>query len=165
LRTPGAVQDHALENGELLLIPSRDPPGSLGAPSFWGKRLRHPAATISTTVSFAPEKPGDFAGLLAFMDEGHFLAFGIEGQEIVARLRTDPKQDQRGAIVARAPLGPGGPIDLRLAIDGGAAALSWRPHGGPWRMLAPKIDVEPLATVHAGLFTGLVVGPYALAAS
>jgi alpha-N-arabinofuranosidase len=165
LRTPGAVQDHALEHGELLLIPSRDPPGSLGAPSFWGKRLRHPAATISTTVSFAPEKPGDFAGLLAFMDEGHFLAFGIEGQEIVARLRTDPKQDQRGAIVARAPLGPGGPIDLRLAIDGGAAALSWRPHGGPWRMLAPKIDVEPLATVHAGLFTGLVVGPYALAAS
>jgi len=165
VRTPGAVQDHALEHGELLLIPSRDPPGSLGAPSFWGKRLRHPAATISTTVSFAPEKPGDFAGLLAFMDEGHFLAFGIEGQEIVARLRTDPKQGQRGEIVARAPLGPGGPIDLRLAIDGGAAALSWRPHGGAWRMLAPKIDVEPLATVHAGLFTGLVVGPYALAAS
>jgi alpha-N-arabinofuranosidase len=41
--------------------------------------------------------------------------------------------------------------------------LSWRHRGGGWQVLAPKVDVEPLATVHAGLFTGLVVGPYALA--
>ena len=67
--------------------------------------------------------------------------------------------------MGRAPLGPGGPIELRLAIDGGTAALSWRRHGEAWRVLAPKVDVEPLATVHAGLFTGLVVGPYALAGS
>jgi alpha-N-arabinofuranosidase len=30
-------------------------------------------------------------------------------------------------------------------------------------MLAANVDVEPLATVHAGLFTGMVIGPYALA--
>jgi alpha-N-arabinofuranosidase len=162
LRNPPPVQDHALENGELLLIPSGDPAGSLGAPSFLGKRLRHPAATISTTVSFKPENPGDFAGLLAFMDEAHFLAFGIEGNEVVARLRTDPKQDPRGEVIAHAPL-ESGSLDLRIAIDGGTAALSWRKPGGHWQVLAPKVDVEPLATVHAGLFTGLVVGPYALA--
>jgi alpha-N-arabinofuranosidase len=161
LRNPPAVQDHALENGDLLLIPSRDAAGSLGAPSFLGKRLRHPAATIATTVSFAPEHSGDFAGLLAFMDEAHFLAFGIEGQEIVARRRTDPKQDPRGEVVAHAAREPG-PLELRLAIDGGSAALSWRKPGGRWHSLAPKVNVEPLASVHAGLFTGLVVGPYAL---
>ena len=53
--------------------------------------------------------------------------------------------------------------ELRLAIDGGAAALSWRKAGGRWQELAPRIDVEPLASVHAGLFTGLVIGPYAVA--
>jgi alpha-N-arabinofuranosidase len=163
LRNPPQVQDHALENGELMLIPSRDPAGSLGTPSFLGKRLRHPAATISTTVTFAPASAGDFAGLLAFMDEAHFLAFGIEGQGLVARLRTDAKQDPRGEVVASAPPASTGPLELRIAIDGGSAALGWRRPGGRWQVLAPRIDVEPLATVHAGLFTGLVVGPYALA--
>jgi alpha-N-arabinofuranosidase len=41
--------------------------------------------------------------------------------------------------------------------------LSWRRPGGGWQVVARSVDVEPLASVHAGLFTGLVVGPYALA--
>jgi alpha-N-arabinofuranosidase len=163
LRTPGLVQDHALEGGDLVLAPSADPAGSLGAPAFWGRRLRHRAATVTTTVSFAPEKPGDFAGLLAFMDETHFLALGIEGDRLVARRRTDARQDERGEIVASAPRAGHDPIELRIAIDGGTAALSWREQGGRWQALAPKVDVEPLASIHAGLFTGLVIGPYALA--
>lgn len=169
LRNPGPVPDHALKNGDLLVFPSHDPAGSLGKPSFYGRRLRHPHATISTTVSFTPQRQGDFAGLLAFMDEAHFLAFGIEGTgagtALVARLRTDARQDQRGAVVASAPLAATGPIELRVAIDDGDAALSWRKsgRGRRWQVLASKIDVEPLASVHAGLFTGLVVGPYALA--
>jgi alpha-N-arabinofuranosidase len=162
LRNPGPVQDHALEGGDLVLVPATDAAGSLGTPAFWGKRLRHPAATVSTTVSFAPERPGDFAGLLAFMDEAHFLAFGIEGDRVVARRRIDARQDERGEIVTSAPRGAG-PIELRIAIDSGNAALNWRKPGGPWQVLAPKVDIEPLATVHAGLFTGLVVGPYAVA--
>jgi alpha-N-arabinofuranosidase len=163
LRTPGPIQDHALVGGDLVLVPGADPAGSLGAPAFWGRRLRQPAATVTTTVSFAPEKPGDFAGLLAFMDEAHFLALGIEGDRLVARRRTDAKQDERGEIVASTPRAGHGPIELRVAIDGGNAALSWRKPGGRWQVLAPKVDVEPLASVHAGLFTGLVIGPYALA--
>jgi alpha-N-arabinofuranosidase len=163
LRTPGPVQDHALEGGDLVLAPGTDPAGSLGTPAFWGRRLRHPAATVTATVSFTPEKPGDFAGLLAFMDETHFLALGIEGDRLVARRRTDAKQDERGEIVASAPRASHGRIELRIAIDGGTAALSWREQGGRWQALAPKVDVEPLASIHAGLFTGLVIGPYALA--
>jgi alpha-N-arabinofuranosidase len=163
LRNPGPVQDHALEGGDLVLVPGADAAGSLGTPAFWGKRLRHPAATVSTTVSFAPERPRDFAGLLAFMDEAHFLAFGIEGDKLVARRRIEAKQDERGEVVASAPHGGRGSMELRIALDGGAATLSWREPGGRWQVLAAKVDVEPLATVHAGLFTGLVVGPYAVA--
>jgi alpha-N-arabinofuranosidase len=167
LRNPPRVRDYALKDGNLVLLPGFDPAGSLGMPTFLGRRLRHPAATISTTVSFAPGKAGDFAGLLAFMDEAHFLAFGIEGgsegKQLVARLRTDAKQGETGALVASAPLPATGPIELRIAIDDGRAALSWRAQGKTWRTLAPSVEVEPLASVHAGLFTGLVVGPYAVA--
>ncbi|HEY7808369.1 MAG TPA: glycoside hydrolase family 43 protein [Croceibacterium sp.] len=167
LRNPPPVRDYALHDGDLVLFPGHEPAGSLGTPTFYGRRLRHPTATISTTVRFAPEHPGDFAGLLAFMDEAHFLAFGVEGDHsvrtIVARLRTDPKQDQRGTIVASAPLTAAGPVELRIAIDRGRADLSWRAPGKAWHRLAADVDVEPLASVHAGLFTGLVIGPYALA--
>ncbi len=163
LRNPGPVQDHALEGGDLVLVPSADPAGSLGAPAFWGRRLRHPTATVSTTVTFTADKPGDYAGLLAFMDESPFLAFGIEDDKLVARRRTDTKQDERGEPIASTPRAGSGPVELRIATDGGNAALSWRKPGGHWQMLAPNVDVEPLASVHAGLFTGLVIGPYALA--
>ena len=97
------------------------------------------------------------------MDETHFLAFGIEGDKLVARRRTDAEQDERGEIVASAPRTGNGPIELRVTIDGGRAALGWRKPGRRWQVLSANVDVEPLASVHAGLFTGLVIGPYALA--
>jgi alpha-N-arabinofuranosidase len=103
--------------------------------------------------------------LLAFMDEAHFLAFGIEGRQIVARRRSDAKQDERGEIIVSVPRRAAGPVELRIAIDGGNAAVAWRRPGARWQVLAPRIDIEPLASVHAGLFTGLIVGPYALAES
>jgi len=70
---------------------------------------------------------------------------------------------ETGALVASAPAPATGPVELRIAIDDGKASLSWRAAGKTWRTLAPSVDVEPLASVHAGLFTGLVVGPYAVA--
>src|SRR5690606_27176926 len=46
IRTPGPVRDHALDRaaGELVLFAGADAAGSLGAPAFLGRRLRHPAA-------------------------------------------------------------------------------------------------------------------------
>jgi alpha-N-arabinofuranosidase len=169
IRTPGPVQDHVLDSaeGELVLIPGAAPAGSLGTPAFLGRRLRHPVATVTTTVDFAAEQAGDFAGLLAFMDEAHFLAFGVEGtgdgRQLVARRRTAAEQGDRGEVLADAPLTQSGPVELQIAIDGDSAALRWRSSGGRWQQLGEDVDVEPLASVHAGLFTGLVVGPYALA--
>lgn len=168
IRNPGPVQDHAIDQaaGELVLIPGADPAGSLGAPAFLGRRLRHPAAMVTTTVDFAAGQTGDFAGLLAFMDEAHFLGFGIEGtgdgRRLVARRRVAAEQSERGEVVAEAPLTRSGPVELQIAIDGGSAALRWHSSGGRWQTLAERIDVEPLTSVHAGLFTGLVIGPYAV---
>ncbi|SNT02207.1 glycoside hydrolase family 43 protein [Sphingopyxis indica] len=156
-----------LDGGALVLQARPDPAGSLGQPAFVGRRLRHHDASFETRLRFTPERDGDFAGLLAYMDEAHFLAFGVEriaGQRrIVARRRIAEREDARGEIVASRPLGSGD-VALRLTITGGNAALAWRT-GDAWQTLAPAIDVEPLASVHAGLFTGLVVGPYALAAA
>lgn len=166
LRTPGPVQSHLVDpdSGRLQLIAGPDAAGSLGKPAFVGRRMRHHDADFTTRVQFDPGQQGDFGGLLAIMDESHFLAFGIEQGRLVARLRTDPAQPEFGEVVAEQTLSADGPVELRLSLRGGSATVSWRERaGGAWMDLGEPINVEPLASVHAGLFTGLVVGPHAYA--
>ena len=144
------------------MIGAGEAAGSLGKPAFAGRRLRHHSADFTTKLAFDPVSENDFAGLLAFMDESHFLTAGIEGKRFVVRLRTDAEQDQRGELVAEQPLVTDEPVELKLALRGGEAQVFWRIAGqGGWQDIGGAINVEPLASIHAGLFTGLVVGPYA----
>ena len=84
---------------------------------------------------------------------------------MVVRRRVSAEQPDRGEIIASAPLPGDGAIDLRLSLDGGRAAFAYRRSGRTdWLTLATGVDVEPLASIHAGLFTGLVIGPYAVTA-
>lgn len=162
LRTPGAAPQWRVEQGALRVIAGSAAAGSLGRPAFTGRRLRHHRAEFTTRLAFTPERRGDFAGLLAFMDESHFLAAGKEQGRLVVRLRKSPEESASGTVVAEAPLGTDAPIELRLALDGGTARVFWRAaDGAAWQPVGEAIDVEPLASVYAGLFTGLVVGPYA----
>ena len=166
LRTPGTDQQLAVDTGEgvLRLIAGSAAAGSLGKPAFAGRRLRHHSADIVTRVDFDPSRPGEFAGLLAFMDENHFLAVGKEQGRLVVRLRTDADQSETGEVVAVQALRTNGPVELRIALRAGSAQMSWRgANEARWQTLGGPINVEPLASIHAGLFNGLVVGPYAYA--
>ncbi len=166
MRVPGSQQWAASKDGGLQIAARPVPAGSLGQPSFIGRRLRHPSATYTTRLAFSPERDGDFAGLLAFIDESHFLAFGIEQvggeRRLTVRRRSAAEQPETGEIVASAPLPERGEIELALAIDEGVADLSWRPAGsGAWQLVADDFGVEYMSSIHAGLFTGVLVGPYA----
>ena len=129
-------------------------------------RARRRTATWTTRVAFEPERDGDFAGLLALIDENHFLALGIEQvggeRRLAVRQRSAESQPETGALIVSAPLAHDGEIELALAIDRGSADLSWRPAGAAeWRPLAQAVAVEHMSSIHAGLFTGVLVGPYA----
>lgn len=172
LRSPQAVQWAALDRsgGGLDLIARKDAPGSKGEIAFMGRRLRHNTATYTATLRFAPERSGDSAGLLALADDDHFLTLGLSrnaaGAPVIAlRARHNKDEPASGVTLAEVP-GPqrAGPIQLSIAFDGGTAQLAWRPAGkGAWRSVARDVNVEFMAQIHAGLFTGLVVGPYAVA--
>lgn len=169
LRTPGAQAQPVVEEGQLKMVAGSAAAGSFGKPAFTGRRMRHHKADFTTSLSFAPERGGDFAGLLGFMDENHFIAAGKERGRIVVRLRKAAAESAAGVVVAEAPLTDDSPIELKLAFDAGTARVFWRAAGtgdgageaAAWQPVGGAIDVEPLASVHAGLFTGLVVGPYA----
>lgn len=163
LRTPGARQQWALDGGTLVMMPGPDGAGGRGKPAFVGQRLRHHAAEFTTRLGFTPSAEGDFAGLLAFMDESHFVTLGIEGSDIVLRRRAQASEPERGVEIARTVRPGTGDIELRLALSGGSATAFARAAGASnWRAVGAVIDVEPLASIHGGLFTGLVVGPYAV---
>ncbi|MHA6317667.1 glycoside hydrolase family 43 protein [Altererythrobacter sp. CAU 1778] len=163
LRTPQMVQQVAVDRqaGKLALIAGSASTGSLDKPSFVGRRMRHHEAEYTTRVSFTPSATEDFAGLLALMDETHFVALGIEGDRIVLRRRAGAGDAERGEVLQSAPPVTGA-VDLRMRFKGGRADFAYRAAGqNMWKDVATDVDVEPLASVHAGLFTGLVVGPYA----
>ena len=102
MRSPGEQSRilHDLDRGEILLQPGAVPAGSLDRFAFIGRRMRHHDAAFTTAVDLTAEDAGDYAGLLAFMDEGHFVTVGIEqgdnAREIVVRLRKDPDDGERG---------------------------------------------------------------------
>ncbi len=165
LRSPGARQQVALDRaaGALVLMPDGDGAGGLGKSAFLGRRLRHHAAEFTTRVTFTPRGEGDFAGLLAFMDEAHFVTLGIEGGDVVLRRRAQAGEAERGVELARIARPGTAPLELRLQLRGGSARAEARAAGSArWVPVGATFDVEPLASVHAGLFTGLVVGPYAV---
>lgn len=164
LRSPGPVRRVSVERGALNLVPGAESAGSFGKAAFVGRRMRHHNAEFVTRVDFAADRGGVFAGLLALMDESHFIALGIENGSVVLRRRTAPGEPEQGASLAEAAMAHTGAVELRMTFRGGRADFAWRPAGEfRWRELAREVDVEPLASVHAGLFTGLVVGPYAVA--
>ena len=123
--------------------------------------------TWTARLAFDPERDGDFAGLLALIDENHFLALGVEQvggeRRVVVRQRSAEAQAETGELIASAQLAHRGEVELSVAIDRGTADLAWRPAGsGAWQPLAEDVDVEPMSSIHSGLFTGVVVGPYAV---
>ena len=116
------------------------------------KSLHSPEApTTETTTPFRLSSLGLFTGALL-----------VEQGRLVVRLRTSSSDWAGGKEVASAPLAATGPVELKLSFDGGTAVVFVREEGATaWRQVGGPINVEPLASVHAGLFTGLVVGPYA----
>ena len=170
LRTPRGAPwwDLSSRKGALQLSARPVAAGSLGQPSFVGKRLRHHEAVIETSVAFVPQAVNDRAGLLALTDENHFLFLGSErladGDAIVLRVRAGAAEPNEGVLIGKAPLGDQAPtaLELQIRLDRGRADLAWRTAGtATWQPLATGVDASILATVGAGLFTGAVIGPHA----
>ena len=169
MRSAGNERWFALdrERGELQLVARPDAAGGSGLPSYLARRMRHPAATWTTRLSFVPQREGDFAGLLALIAEDRFVALGVEQlsdkRMLAVRRRSSTEQPETGELVTSQELATAGEIELKLAIDRGTAELAWRPAGArEWRVLAASLDVEFMSSVRSGLFTGVTVGPYAV---
>jgi alpha-N-arabinofuranosidase len=164
LRTP-KTRWSRIEGGALVLQARSVALGSLGQPSYWGRRQQHLSAQATTRVAFRPAGDGDRAGLAALQSEDFFylLSVGREGGGRVVRLerragRTDPPH---GTVLARAPLPDDGPVELRITARRDRYDFAYAVTPGRWTPLLEGADGTLLSTHTAGGFVGVTFGLYA----
>ena len=155
---------YGLSGGALSLDARPVSIGDFGNPSFVGRRLQHPDATVATRVRFAPQKEGDEAGLVAIQNDAFWLFAGIGrsgGHDVVMlKRRAGLTVPAEGETIATAPVDPARPVDLRMTMAGATARFAWR-QGGAWQVLGPVQDSTILSTHRAGGFVGALAGLYA----
>jgi xylan 1,4-beta-xylosidase len=159
IRTP-RQPIYSLAGGALVLHPAAALGDMKGVPAFMGRRQQHHIATVSTTLSYKPEKDGDRAGLAAIQNDKTWVFFGvtrIEGKPVIALFARQGGDSE--TLIASAPF-TGDAAALTMSADGGTAAFTYRT-GSKTETLKSGVDITFLSTRKAGGFVGTVIGPYA----
>lgn len=142
-----------------------------GQPSFVGLRQAHIGATATVTVRFHPSRPGERAGLATVQDERRWFFLAVVGaaggrREVRLIRRGGPTDPAEGVVAASAPA-PGGrsaPVRLRVEVEGPVCRFDYAAAGAPWRAIGPTQDCAILSNRIAKGFTGVMIGPAAIAA-
>lgn len=163
IRTP-RQPIYSLQGGALVLHPAAALGDVKGVPAFIGHRQQHHIATVSTTLTYKPEKEGGRAGLVALQNDNAWLFFGVTRIENKPVIALFTRQNPGGeALLASAPLA-GDSVTLTMSADGGTASFAYQA-GGKTETLKSGVDVTFLSTRKAGGFVGTVIGPYAYEAA
>jgi len=164
IRTPKS-RWHRLEGGALSLQARNVPLGSLGQPSYFGRRQQHVRAEAATRVTFAPARDGDRAGLAALQSENFFylLSLAREAGRTVVKLerRAGRGEAPHGVTLASAPVPAGQPVELKVVARGDRYDFLYAVEPGRWTTLHADADGTILSTKTAGGFVGATFGLYA----
>jgi len=156
--------DLASEPGTLSIQPRDAHIGKKSQPSFIARRQQHTHASASTEMRYAPQSPGDRAGLVAFQSDDYYIFFGLvnDGGRTMLRIdrRSGPDAPADGETVAETEI-DASTIRLRIDADGGSYSFLYATGPGDWRTLAADVDGSNLSTQSAGGFVGVVIGMYA----
>jgi alpha-N-arabinofuranosidase len=159
VRTP-RTPVYRLDKGALVLNSGAALGDLKGTPAFIAHRQQHHIATVSTTLTYSPEKDGDRAGLAAMQNDDAWLFFGltrIDGKpQIALYARENTAADK---LIAAAPL-MARDVTLTLRFDGGRLTADYTADGQT-RTLSRDVDITFLSTRKAGGFVGTLIGPYA----
>lgn len=159
VRTPKTPL-YKLEDGALILNSGAMLGDETGVPAFVGRRQQHHTATVATTLTYAPQKDGDRAGLAAIQSDHSLLFFGItriDGKPVVALYTRD--NASADTLIAAAPFS-GGPVTLTIRATGGTMAFDYTT-AKTTKTLTSDLDVRFLSTRSAGGFVGTVIGCFA----
>lgn len=162
IRTPREPW-HELGDGTLTIEPRSASIGSLGQPSFVGRRQQHTHATATTALQFVPGESGQKAGLAAFQNREYYYLLSVTRNDGRPIVQLEKAAGGDASVIASAPveLSEDAPLRLRIEADAGAYDFSYAPADGDWTMLEENADGTILSTQEAGGFVGAYFGLYA----
>ncbi|HHX66192.1 MAG TPA: glycoside hydrolase family 43 protein, partial [Chloroflexi bacterium] len=145
--------------GWLRLKGSAVTPDDLDSPAWVGRRQQHLSARAETWLEFDPQRDGEEAGLMAFMNDRHHYEVAVIRRDgarfIIVRRRIGSLR----RVVAREMIGSG-PVHLRIEGTPEYYEFSYALGDGSMRTLA-RGETRYLATEVAGGFTGVYLAMYA----
>lgn len=164
VRTPRKTfYDLSSHPGWLTLYPGHVSLGARAPLSFIGRRQQHLNASASTAMVFAPGKPGDVAGLVAFETDDFNYLLGVtlaNGRRVVEVVKRDGRASPIESVVAIAPLDAPStdPVFLKIVARGGSYDFSYATRPKRWTTLVRDADGTILSTKVAGGFSSNFVG-------
>jgi alpha-N-arabinofuranosidase len=132
--------------------------------SLVGRRQQHINASATTAMRFAPTKPGDIAGLVAFQTDDFNYLLGVtlvDGKRSVQLIERDGRAANKAPMVlATAPL-PGAAdatVYLEITARGDKYDFAYGTEPGKWTTLKADVDGTILSSKVAGGFSSNFVG-------
>ena len=167
LRTPRERwYDLTSAPGSLTLQARPEPLSGRGQPSLIARRQQNGSAMASTAMRYAPAKPGDRAGLVAFQSEDYYYFLGVvqeAGRAMIEVRRRAGRTAVGDSVLASAPitLSPRSPIYLAIRARDGRSDFLYATKPNAWTVLLADADGTVLSTKVAGGFVGTMLGMYA----
>jgi xylan 1,4-beta-xylosidase len=154
IRTPESQWWSFPEHGSGIFLQARaeELTGS-NNPSFLGVRITQPDFEASTRLSFSPDFPSECAGLAVERSSSASWMLVVEnaGNGLGAAVYEGTKR------LASVSLKDDGVVDLKISMHFPTMEFSYRQGTGGWNAVA-ACDVQRIATVPTGHFTGAMVG-------
>jgi xylan 1,4-beta-xylosidase len=158
VRTPKSAL-YRLDSGALVLDGGAKLGEVRGVPALVARRQQHHVATISTTMSYSPDRDDDQAGLVALQNDDFLLFFGVTREGGKAMLQVTMRENGKERVVASLPA-PAGPLTLTIRANGGRMSFD-AAAGSKRQTVLADLDTTFLSTRQAGGFVGTIVGPFA----
>jgi xylan 1,4-beta-xylosidase len=165
VRTPReSFYDLTSHPGSLTLVARPAGLGTRTQLSFVGRRQEHINASASAAMRFAPAKPGDIAGLVAFETDDFNYLLGVTldgGKRSVQLIERDGRLANKAPIVlATAPLAGAADatVYLKITARGDKYDFAYGTTPGQWTTLEADADGTILSTKVAGGFSSNFVG-------
>ena len=134
----------------------------IATPAFVARRQQHLEARIATRLDFAPDGPGQYAGLALRQNENNHYQLRIGGSQLARRIEFVTRVKGETKVVASAALKPG-PVDLQVRAWPDRYQFSFAQEGRAPVVLG-SAPTAALSSEDAGGFTGVFAGMMATGA-
>jgi beta-xylosidase len=168
IRNPAGGFWQVDNKGRLHLIPKETGIHELANPAFIGQRITSWTFTATASMNFIPAAPHEFAGIVCFQNEAHYIQFGktVDASTGLPMLLLEAVKGGRSISRDSAAL-TGAAMQGRLLLrvtaevpDAYVFSFS-ADKGRTWTQVGPPQDATLLSTRVASGFQGATVGVYA----